>query len=110
LDGEESEGVEEARYELPNRKRQGDRPYLKRDLFALGSAIYEVMAWRKPFSDLTDEEVGRRFACDEFPDLRNVSCGDVIEKCWKEKFDRADDVLEAIRMCQSGGCIVVPAM
>jgi serine/threonine protein kinase len=99
LDGEESDGVEEARYELPLRDRQGDRPCLKRDLFALGSAIYEVMAWRQPFTELTDEEVGHRFTCNEFPDLSNVLCGHVIQKCWEEKFDRAEDVLEAIRIC-----------
>jgi len=37
--------VEEIRYELPLRGRAfGERPYVKRELFALGSAIYEIIA------------------------------------------------------------------
>ena len=99
LDDNESDGVEESRYELPLRCRQEweDRPYLKRDLFALGSSIYEIMAWKKPFAELDDGEVGERFARNEFPSVRNILCADIIQKCWEEKYNRAEDVLDALR-------------
>ena len=39
---------EGTQYELPNRGRGfHDRPMKKRDLFALGSAIYEITSWQR---------------------------------------------------------------
>ncbi|KAF1352970.1 kinase-like protein [Lizonia empirigonia] len=94
LDGNESEGVEEPRYELPLRGRAWEmRPYVKRDLFALGSCIYEIMAWKKPFPTLDDHEIQKRFDQDEFPDLSDVLCRQVIQKCWNEGYDGTGEVL-----------------
>jgi serine/threonine protein kinase len=94
LDGNESQGVEESRYDLPLRGREWEeRPYYKRDLFALGSALYEIMAWNKPFPELVDHEVENRFARDEFPDVSNIGCGDIIQKCWQEKYESAEQVM-----------------
>jgi len=102
LDERESDGVEECRYDLPLRGRNWeDRPYYKRDLFALGSSIYEIMAWKKPFAELDDWEVENRFARDEFPDVSNIACAHVIRKCWEEKYDRAEDVMDELRARQT---------
>ncbi|TPX07586.1 uncharacterized protein E0L32_010685 [Thyridium curvatum] len=61
---------EEPRYELPCRGRDFEhRPVVKRELFALGSAIYEITYWTRPFPDLQDTEVETRYANDEFPSL-----------------------------------------
>lgn len=86
MDGGEPFGAEEFRYELPLRGREWNaRPYIKRELFALGSFLYEIVAWKKPFAGLTDEEVEQRFGREEFPDTNDLPCADIIRKCWKEE-------------------------
>ena len=104
LDGNESEGVEECRYDLPLREREEweERSYEKRDLFALGSAVYEIIAWNKPFPELADHEVEIRFASDEFPDVRNIACGNIIQKCWEEKYERAEQAMVELQAIQEG--------
>jgi hypothetical protein len=85
IDSKDPYDAEEAWYELPLRGRSWEeRPYLKRELFALGCAIYEIMAWKKPFVELSSEEVEKRYAREEFPDVSNIFEADVIKKCWKE--------------------------
>jgi serine/threonine protein kinase len=99
IDDEESLGIEESRYQLPLRGRRqwDDRPVVKRDIFALGCAVYEIMAWKKPFADLADHEVDILFRCERFPDLSRVPCAAVIRTCWDEEFDKAEDVVVALR-------------
>jgi serine/threonine protein kinase len=102
LDGKDPYDAEEPWYELPLRGRSWEgRPYIKRELFALGCAIYEIMAWKKPFTELNTEEVARRFAQEEFPDVRNVFCASVIRKCWDEEFERAEDIMLALQTVPS---------
>jgi serine/threonine protein kinase len=89
---------EEIQYELPCRGRDfDDRPGIKRELFALGSAIYEIMAWMRPFRDLTDEEVEVRYARDEFPSLDGIAAGQTIWNCWNETYENADEVVILLR-------------
>jgi serine/threonine protein kinase len=96
----ESPVCEEARYELPCRGRDfDDRPVRKRELFALGSAIYEIMAWRRPYEDLEDTEVEKRFAHEEFPPLGDLTVGRVISNCWMEVYNSADEV--ALDLCKT---------
>ncbi|KAI9737702.1 MAG: hypothetical protein M1818_005706 [Claussenomyces sp. TS43310] len=93
--------VEEIRYELPLRGRAfEDRPFMKRELFALGSAIYEIMAWQMPFEDLGTEDIEKKYAAEEFPDVTHLVAGDVIRECWDERFDTARDVEKAIDILQ----------
>lgn len=88
---------EEARYALPRRGRDLDeRPVVKTELFALGSAIYEILAWVKPFSDLQDEEVEERYAREQFPCLDSIDIGSIIMNCWKEVYETADEVAAAL--------------
>ena len=66
--------AEEAQYELPCRGRdRHELPTMKRELFALGSCMYEIMAWIRPFQDLRDSEVTKRYERGEFPSLDNIS-------------------------------------
>ncbi|KAI9747052.1 MAG: hypothetical protein M4579_007535 [Chaenotheca gracillima] len=99
VDGEICEGAfcEESRYELPRRGREfEDRPYLKRELFALGSAIYEILAWERPFDGLDDDDVEKRFAAEEFPGVSHLVGGNIIRNCWNENFENAKDVEDAL--------------
>jgi serine/threonine protein kinase len=44
IDDKESVGAKEVRYKLPLHRREWEvRDYIKRELFALGCAIYEIM-------------------------------------------------------------------
>ena len=77
---------EEAAYELPLRGRTlKGRPVTKRELFALGSLIYETMAWAKPFEGDGVTEIEGKLAQEVFPSSEGVVDGEVIERCWHEK-------------------------
>lgn len=89
---------EEMRYELPLRGREfSDRPVMKRELFALGSAIYEIMAWSKPYPEAHEDEVEKRYARDEFPCLGERGIDDIIWNCWNEVFETADEVALSLK-------------
>jgi hypothetical protein len=95
---------EEIAYELPLRGREfGSRPARKRELFALGSAIYEIMAWALPYQGLTDDEIEKKYAAEEFPSLESIPAGDIIPNCWNEKHGSADEVVEALQAIASQG-------
>ncbi|KAH8907488.1 kinase-like protein [Coniochaeta sp. PMI_546] len=90
---------EEAAYELPLRGREFEsRPGRKRELFALGSAIYEIMAWASPYQGLTNDEIEQKYTAEEFPALESILAGDIVRMCWHEKYDSADEVVEALKL------------
>ncbi|OAA53589.1 Protein kinase-like domain protein [Niveomyces insectorum RCEF 264] len=95
---------EEPQYMLPNRGRadMDDRPLIKRELFALGCCLYEIMAWRRPHQGQTDSEVAKQYERGEFPSLKEEEDGrgdipaavaKAIDGCWNEVYDSADRVL-----------------
>ncbi|ERS95382.1 TKL protein kinase [Sporothrix schenckii ATCC 58251] len=97
---------EEAQYELPLRGRNfKDWPPTKRDLFALGSAIYEITMWKRPFQGLSDEEVESSHAGETFPSLEGNMAGPIIQRGWDEEFDRADEVAEALARLVAMGAV-----
>ncbi len=69
---------------------------MKRELFALGSAVYEIMAWEKPFEGLTYDEVEAKFENEEFPDVDGLAVGTTIRRCWDEKCEMAQEMVDAI--------------
>lgn len=98
IDNQEPLGAEEVRYELPLRGRKWKaRDYMKRELFALGCAIYEVMAWKVPFAEMTEEQTEKNYDNEVFPKTDGLLGGDIIRKCWNEKFEMAEDVERALR-------------
>ncbi|RKU42427.1 hypothetical protein DL546_006022 [Coniochaeta pulveracea] len=91
--------AEEAQYELPCRGREVDeRPTVKRELFALGSCMYEIMAWKRPFQGLRDGEVTERYERGEFPSLDGIplTVAQAIWSCWHDVYDCADQVKERL--------------
>jgi serine/threonine protein kinase len=98
IDDGESLGIgEEIRYELPLRGRTWEaRPSIQKELFALGSALYEIEAWKMPFDGLQDGEVERNYAEEKFPGVEALVLGDIICRCWDEQVDSATDVLKFI--------------
>ncbi|GAB0139221.1 hypothetical protein EsDP_00007434 [Epichloe bromicola] len=66
---------------------------IKRELFALGSTLYELMTGYTPFHDKDRSDVERLFSQDQFPSLNDVPVlGQVILRCWKGQYNVAADV------------------
>ncbi|OAA53441.1 Protein kinase-like domain protein [Niveomyces insectorum RCEF 264] len=88
---------EEMQYELPCRGRElGKTPLLEREIFALGSAMYEIMAWARPFQGLSDDEVEERYAREEFACLDGIVIAEIINKCWHEQYGSVQEVVQAL--------------
>lgn len=103
LDEKPPMSCEEPWYAIPMHGREWhDVPLIKRELFALGCAIYEVMAWQKPCGDLDMNEVGKAYERGDLPEISDVPCADVIRKCWNEEFESAEDVAVALRALRPG--------
>ena len=84
---------------MPLRGRAWEaRLSIKRELFALSSAIYEIVAWKMPFDGLQDEEVERNYAEEKFLDIEELVVREIIFRCWKEQVDTATDVLKFITL------------
>ncbi|KAJ5586998.1 uncharacterized protein N7459_002763 [Penicillium hispanicum] len=86
----------------------GDYACVKTDLFALGSAIYFVMTGREVFPELDslddDEEISSRFQNGLFP-IDNHLCYHITDKCWKQQYQSADDVVSDISLIQASNGI-----
>ncbi|KAF5019177.1 hypothetical protein F66182_8827 [Fusarium sp. NRRL 66182] len=67
------------------------------DIFGLGSTIYYILTGKAPFSEFQSEEVERRFLAHEFPDLADIPCSEIIQRCWLQKFASADEVIELMK-------------
>ncbi|KAH8729156.1 kinase-like domain-containing protein [Ilyonectria robusta] len=72
------------------------------DLFALGSTIYFIMTGHEVFRDIIygeagwDEAVRSRFSRGVFPEDSHA-CAAVTQKCWRQQYGSAGEVLEDIR-------------
>ncbi|PYI35300.1 kinase-like protein, partial [Aspergillus indologenus CBS 114.80] len=76
-------------------RSHGDYADRKTDLFALGSAIYFIMMGHEIFPDLSnddDDEIAARFQNEQFP-KDNHACAQITEKCWKQQYESAADLL-----------------
>jgi hypothetical protein len=58
--------------------------------------FYIMTGGCEPFSELPDTEVVSRFQAREFPDTRELKCGNTIRSCWMGDFKSAGGVLQAI--------------
>jgi hypothetical protein len=46
-------------------------PLIKRELFGLGSAIYKIITWNRPFPELSDNKVDNKYTRDKFLPLNS---------------------------------------
>lgn len=76
----------EMRYTPPGRARWNEIPMMARELFALGSAIYEITEWKVPYGNSTSEdEAGKILSCGGLPVLDEKNpARDIIMRCWTE--------------------------
>lgn len=86
-------------YELWSRlpsKREGE-PTRTSDLFALGSAIYEMSTKELPYQKKSLAVVRSLYEREQFPSVKSVaSLGNVITKCWLQKYTSASEVVREI--------------
>ncbi|RMJ00521.1 hypothetical protein CDV36_015926 [Fusarium kuroshium] len=71
---------------------------MERELFALGSAIYEITEWNLPYGAEADEEdVDKALGRGESPGLASDNPAEwIIRQCWEFKFSSAQEVVSAL--------------
>jgi hypothetical protein len=64
------------------------------DIFALGSAMWEMAMGTLPYPDLSWREVQGLYKRGKFPKPKNMSeLGRIITNCWQQSYSRAEDVV-----------------
>ncbi|KZF26569.1 kinase-like protein [Xylona heveae TC161] len=79
-----------------------ETPSIQNELFALGSAIYEIWTTVRPYHDLADAEVETNYKIQCFPkDVADLPVGNIVLRCWLGKYDTADQVLADLKKLPS---------
>lgn len=63
------------------------------DIFALGSALYELATGSAPWFGKEAEAIKRCFESDEFPPVSDLSLGYIIDGAWRKRFPSAEEML-----------------
>ncbi|KAF1914080.1 kinase-like domain-containing protein [Ampelomyces quisqualis] len=93
IDGSEPLIVVTASHRWPG----NDDKSIQVDLFALGSALYEIWTGNPPFHGLSEVEITTRFKQLEVPQTQSLGAiGGVMRGCWQGRFASADDVLNPL--------------
>jgi serine/threonine protein kinase len=95
--GEKGLGAEEGRYYCPPRFRIDKFPSIRTDIFALGSAMYEILTDSPPYKDVSTDQAERRFDLQQFPETGELGLGDVLLRCWEGTFSSVDEILRELR-------------
>jgi serine/threonine protein kinase len=81
--------------QLPSQSEE--EPTTESDLFALGSAIYEMSTKEVPYHEKPLAEVQRLYQRQQFPPVKDdARLGYVIKNCWSQKYTRASEVVHDI--------------
>ncbi|MBE3043580.1 hypothetical protein IMZ48_13620 [Candidatus Bathyarchaeota archaeon] len=97
-EGDDVGPMNDTRCEVPKRgRREEDIPVMVCELFALGSAVFEILEWRVPYDGVGDVEVGWMVHRGELLVVSGWNlAGGVIERCWEEGFEGAEDVVRGL--------------
>lgn len=87
----DGQAMESVRSFLP--RESTSPPTVTTDLFALGSAIYEIMTGHEPYEHFGDKEVEERYLERQFPAVDAVTCGVVIQRCWMVAYRSAQETV-----------------
>jgi serine/threonine protein kinase len=95
IDGSEMLEFPKSRYARPRLSR-GEKPDGKDDMFALGTALYEISTGKTLYQGKSDEEIAALFRSHTYPDLQGLSppgLGDIIRSCWSERYTVAEQIV-----------------
>ncbi len=98
---------EETAYALPLRGRSfHGRPGHLRDIFALGSLMYEITEWKTPWEGSDNDEIRTNFDLNDFPPFTQEHIfAPVIRGCWMEGYNASSDVLmDLVELLGKVGC------
>ena len=84
-------------YEVWSRLSHKGEPTRKSDLFALGSAIYEMSTRQPPYRKKPYAEIPKLYQSGQFPSVKRIAnLGNVIRNCWLQKYTNAVEVVNEI--------------
>jgi serine/threonine protein kinase len=90
-------------YEVRSRLPNISKPTKKSDVFALGSAMYEMATGHPPYAKMSYSTIQNLYRKEKFPDdVDGIPIlGKIIRKCWEQRFDTAHDVVRALGKTES---------
>jgi serine/threonine protein kinase len=81
-------------YESWSKLPGSDEPSQIADLFALGSAIFEMVTGSPPYENKSWSEVQGLYKQSKFPDVSGIGhLGPIILKCWNQEYHTADAIV-----------------
>ena len=93
LDGIKALGYEQPSHFMPRDPARDNT--IRSDLFALGSALYELERGRCPYTEVREDLITGYFATERFPSLVGLTMGSIIAASWKGEFLTATQMLQA---------------
>jgi serine/threonine protein kinase len=82
----------------PSHEYPGDLLSVRGDIFAFASAMYEVWTGQRPYADLEDADIQKRYAKREYPDTTALgSLGRIIRTCWEGGYDSSGSLAKDLR-------------
>jgi hypothetical protein len=74
----------------------------KTDIFALGTAFYQIIEGDEPFPELDsftqEQDIEERFISGQFPAVRHARMTVVIHKCWRGDYNSAHEVVSDLEL------------
>jgi len=95
LDGSRPSGCASTRFITPDFTFRTP-PTVQEDLYALGSTMYNIMTGKAPYQELESDEVERRYCAQDFPDITDIPCGKIIQRCWRSDVVSAQEVCDFV--------------
>ena len=95
VDGEEALACSGTRYKRPYKGEITSS--LEDDIFAFGSAVYEISTTAQPYQDEESGQVAEKFGNRQFPDVGHLKSGKIIMKCWNGRYKAMDEVYKHLQ-------------
>jgi len=90
-------------YEVKSKLPNAGEPSQITDIFALGSAMWEMATGSPPYEELSWREVRGLYKRGKFPRLKSMPELDrIIRKCWQQRYRRAQDVVDDLEATCAG--------